>query len=87
MLEAQRRFETLSHGDRKREQLVHLQTFVRQLAETPQGRGELEQRARRLGSCYPREGEDATSYYGRLRSWLDEDLVTPAGAEIRRGRG
>lgn len=78
MIEAQRRFELLSHSDQKRERLAHLQTFVCQLAETPQGRADLERRCRLLGPCSPRNGEDATSYYGRLRHWLDDDLPVPA---------
>jgi hypothetical protein len=75
MGEARRRYEKLSRAEQQQEKLNRLRTFVRQLADTEQGRLDLEQRLSLLGPCDPGPDEDAASYYGRLRHWLDVDLA------------
>lgn len=73
VIETRRNFENLSPSEQKREQLSRLRTFVRQLAETPQGRLDFDERRRLLGSCDPGPNDDAATYYRRLRRWIDED--------------
>jgi len=51
--------------------LVQLEHFVRQLADTSNGRAELDGRRTRFGECVRARGETAAEFYGRLRWWLD----------------
>jgi hypothetical protein len=69
------RFENLSSSDKTQERLNQLQAFVRQLASTDLGRKDLHQRANLLGPCRPAAGETPSVFYGRLRRWLDQDLL------------
>lgn len=75
MIEMKLRFENMPRFEQKQEQLNRLRTFVRQLAGTPQGRLDLEQRLRLLGPCEPTPDDDAATFYGKLRRWLDVDLT------------
>jgi hypothetical protein len=84
MGEARRRYEKLSCAEQKQEKLNHLRMFVRQLANTEQGRLDLELRLRLLGPCDPRPDEDSMSYYGRLRRWLDIDLAARLDPALNR---
>lgn len=72
------RFDNLSNSDQMHERLSQLQTFVRQLANTDQGRDELQQRTTLLGPCHPTVNETPSIFYGRLRRWLDKDLTLHA---------
>lgn len=64
------------------ERLHQLQTFIRHLANTDQGRKDLQQRVSLLGPCQSSAGETPAVFYGRLRRWLDQDLVR----HLRRAR-
>jgi hypothetical protein len=76
MIETRHRFERLSPYEQKHERLNRLRTFVRQLAGTPQGRLDLQNRMKLLGPCEPLPDDDVVSYYGKLRRWIDEDLTS-----------
>jgi hypothetical protein len=52
-----------------------LRAFIEQLAQTPQGKADLASRTRAFGSCLRMTGESNRRYYGRLRRWLDADLL------------
>ena len=56
------------------ERLTQLQTFIKQLANTPTGLADLKIRGERFGNCQQSEGETASQFYGRLRRWLDRDI-------------
>ena len=62
--------EVLAH-----EKLTQLQTFIRQLSKTPNGRSELRCRRKQFGDCSPINGETVGHFYGRLRHWLDRDVA------------
>ncbi len=72
------RFESLSSLAQMQERLHQLQTFIRHLAKTDQGRKDLQQRVSLLGPCQSATGETPAVFYGRLRRWLDQDLVQNA---------
>jgi hypothetical protein len=76
------RFDNLSNVDQMHERLRQLQTFIRQLANTDQGRKDLQQRIALLGPCHSTADETPSVFYGRLRRWLDKDLTH----HVRRGR-
>jgi len=73
LVQASARHEALPQDRRMEERLQQLQTFIAQLADTPQGKADLERRVRRLGECVQRPDESAGAFYGRLRCWLDVD--------------
>ena len=56
------------------ERLSQLQTFIRQLGNTPTGLADLQRRTERFGDCQQIESETANQFYGRLRRWLDRDI-------------
>lgn len=55
------------------ERLADLQTFIRQLANTPHGKADLARRVQRFGDCAPEVGESQRHFYGKLRDWLDHE--------------
>jgi hypothetical protein len=65
------RQQTLPKSDLIEQKLIQLETFVRQLAHTPNGRAELQRRQLRYGECKPNPGESSEQYYARLRYWID----------------
>lgn len=74
MEQSQQRYQQLPRDEQMHEKLLQLRMFIRQLQDTPQGRLDLEQRARVLGPCERGDDEDAGTFYGRLRRWIDKDL-------------
>jgi hypothetical protein len=72
--EARHRHESLSSDERVEDNLTHLETYVRQLQSTAQGKAELDRRASKFGPCTQLAGESRRDYFGRLRTWIDRDL-------------
>jgi hypothetical protein len=72
--EARIRHDSLSGDERVEDNLTHLETYVRQLLSTAQGKAELDRRAIKFGPCEPMPGESRRDYFGRLRTWIDRDL-------------
>jgi len=64
-------FEQMPQSDRSRQRLVELRAFVRQLEATEIGKKDLERRRNRYGDCTQEPDESDSSFYGRLRTWLD----------------
>jgi hypothetical protein len=60
--------------DQVESKLVHLQTFIQQLEQTPSGKVELKCRFKRFGDCKRMPGEITPQFYGRLRRWLDREI-------------
>jgi len=77
MLQYRSHQENLLVEERMDEKLTQLQVFVDQLAATPHGRAELENRTKRFGDCQRIEGETSGQFYSRLRLWLDRDIERP----------
>lgn len=75
MVHEHNRFENLSHLGRIQERLRRLRAFIEELANTEQGRKDLQQRITLLGPCHPIANETPSAFYGRLRQWLDKDLT------------
>lgn len=78
MADDRHRFESLPSSAQMQERLHQLQTFIRHLANTDQGRKDLQQRVSLLGPCQAATDETPAVFYGRLRRWLDQDLVRHA---------
>ncbi len=57
-----------------KEKLTDLQAFICRLAQTPNGKADLQRRVQVLGKCQPVSGESDRLFYGRLRRWLDRDV-------------
>ena len=57
------------------DKLPQLLTFIRRLEATPPGAAELKARVKRFGKCNRNEGETSGQFYGRLRHWLDRDIL------------
>jgi hypothetical protein len=72
--ESQARHESLTGDAKVEDSLTHLETYVRQLEATAQGKAELERREIKFGPCTQLAGESRRSYFGRLRNWIDRDL-------------
>ena len=70
-LQARIRQKNLLPAERIREKLIDLQTFVRQLAQTDEGKADLRRRLDRFGDCKPLPEESDRHFYGKLRRWLD----------------
>ncbi len=71
--QARVRRETLPPEAQLEQRLADLQTFVRQLANTPHGRADLARRVQLFGDCAQTPGESRRHYYGKLRDWLDRE--------------
>jgi hypothetical protein len=57
------------------ERLRQLLEFMSRLKETPPGVAEIQRRVKLFGECIRIEGETSGQFYGRLRHWLDRDLL------------
>ena len=62
-----------------KEKLADLQKFIQQLARTPHGLADLQQRVCMLGECTQDPGEGDRDFYGKLRRWLERDCEEPRG--------
>lgn len=71
--QARVRRDNMPPDDQLQEKLADLQTFVRQLANTPHGKDDLARRVQLFGDCAPAAGETQRHYYGKLRDWLDRE--------------
>jgi hypothetical protein len=67
------RQQNLPPEERIKEKLADLQKFIQQLARTPHGQADLQQRVRLLGECTQDPGESDRDFYGKLRRWLERD--------------
>jgi hypothetical protein len=72
--ESLERHESLSGDELVEDNLTHLETYIRQLLSTAQGKAEMDRRLIRFGPCTQRAGESRRDYFGRLRTWIDRDL-------------
>jgi len=72
-LQARIRQENLPPEERIKEKLADLQRFIQQLARTPHGQADLQQRVQMLGECTQDPGESDRDFYGKLRRWLERD--------------
>ena len=78
--QAEAEYRDLSPAAQIRVKLGRLQAFIEQLSQTPHGQAELADRTRAFGPCVQAIDESNGRYYGRLRRWLDADLITKTSA-------
>ena len=64
----------LTADDLIKEKLADLQAFICHLAQTPNGKVDLQRRVQVLGKCLQVREETDRHFYGRLRLWLDRDV-------------
>jgi len=75
-LQSRVRHGNLSPDEQVKEKLAFLQTFMSQLAKTNEGQADLRRRSQLFGDCTPAHGESESHFYGRLRCWLDRDIIS-----------
>jgi hypothetical protein len=73
-LQARIRQRNLSPDECIKEKLFDLQAFICHLAQTPNGKADLQRRIQLLGDCKLLTGESYRHFYGKLRHWLDRDV-------------
>lgn len=78
------RLSNLAPDEQIREKLSNLSGFVQQLAQTDAGKADLDRRTRMFGPCKRAAGESNRDYYGRLRRWLDRDLMAESVSAAER---
>jgi hypothetical protein len=71
--QARIRQQNLPPTEQIKEKLADLQKFILQLAHTPHGLADLQQRVRMFGECKQVPGESDRDFYGKLRRWLERD--------------
>ena len=64
-----------------KEKLADLQRFIQQLAHTPHGQADLQQRVRMFGECMQDACENDRDFYGKLRRWLERDCEELTGTK------
>ena len=74
-LQYQSRRESMLEEELAVDNLTQLLTFIGQLDQTPPGTAELQRRRKLFGECQRTEGETSGQFYGRLRHWLDRDIL------------
>jgi len=79
--EARIRHENLPAEERIKEKLADLQKFIQQLARTPHGQADLQQRVQVFGECTQDPGESDREFYGKLRRWLERECVELRGTK------
>ena len=57
------------------DRLTQLLNFISGLEQTPVGAAELQRRIKLFGDCKRIDGETSGQFYGRLRHWLDRDML------------
>ena len=74
VVQGRNRQRDLPADDLIKEKLADLQAFICHLAQTPNGKVDLQRRVQVLGKCLPARGESDRQFYGKLRLWLDRDV-------------
>ena len=77
--QARIRQQNLPPEEQIKEKFADLQKFIQQLARTPHGLADLQQRVCMLGECTQDPGEGDRDFYGKLRRWLERDCEEPRG--------
>ena len=73
------RRQNLPPEEQIKEKLADLQKFIQQLAHTPHGKADLQQRVGMLGECTQEAGESERDFYGKLRRWLERNCEVLRG--------
>lgn len=79
--QARIRQQNLPPTEQIKEKLADLQRFILQLAHTPHGLADLQQRVGMFGECKPVPGESDRDFYGKLRRWLERDCEELTGTK------